>query len=550
MLRSVFPDGDLAEAIERAAAAEGGLRPDLPGRVYEQRRAGDRQRRRADAVYYTPAHLVELTVENTLGPLLDRATDPLSVRVVDPSCGGGAFLLAAIACFERRVPGSAGEVVRRCLRGIDIDPIAARVCRLAVQLAVPGATAAELERAIVVGNGLDAEVAPPGSADALVTNPPWGQKGFRMDPALRRAYRERFACGKDAFDPCALFVEWAHHVVAPGGRFGLVLPDVLLLKNHERLRRFLLEHSRLELIAHAGRAFAGAHIDSMVLIAEAATPAADHRVSVWHSVPEDWADKAPNDHHRPQAWFGELPRACFNLYIESSDRRLLEHLAQQPRLGQLFEIHEGVHSGNARRKLFVDRVPPGAPATSYVPLVIGGKELARYRLSWAGAHLCIDPSAVDRDAGDYANLGRAAWYGPGKLVVRRTGDRVICAHDDDGRWVSNNLFVVVPRHAMPRHYRRAYEAILNSSLCTWWFRVQVPRVGRLFAEIKIQHLVDMPLAELDDDRAEALCQLADQRSQPGNPRQEARLDRHIDELVEDIVGISPADGRHIRMKAE
>ena len=97
--RSVSPDlrGGLAAAIEREAAARGGLTPELPGEVYERTRAADRAARRADAVYYTPPHLVDFTIDRALGPLLGAGGDPLALRVVDPACGGGAFLLAALA---------------------------------------------------------------------------------------------------------------------------------------------------------------------------------------------------------------------------------------------------------------------------------------------------------------------------------------------------------------------------------------------------------------------------------------------------------------------
>src|SRR5688500_2067207 len=86
----------LLEAIGAEAAARGSLTPDLPGLVYERGRAADRAHRRAAAVYYTPPHLVDFTVERALEPTL-RERDPRDppVRVLDPSCGGGAFALAA-----------------------------------------------------------------------------------------------------------------------------------------------------------------------------------------------------------------------------------------------------------------------------------------------------------------------------------------------------------------------------------------------------------------------------------------------------------------------
>ena len=62
----------------------------------------------------------------------------------------------------------------------------------------------------------------------------------------------------------------------------------------------------------------------------------------------------------------------------------------------------------------------------------------------------------------------------------------------------------------------------------------MPRVGRLFAELKIQHLAALPLAALDRDSVRRLDRLA---------RQQQRDDRVIDQLVADLYGLSAADRR-------
>ncbi len=55
--------------------------------------------RKAGGVYYTPAYIVEYIVKNTVGELLkdktpaDLHADP--IRIVDPACGSGSFLLGA-----------------------------------------------------------------------------------------------------------------------------------------------------------------------------------------------------------------------------------------------------------------------------------------------------------------------------------------------------------------------------------------------------------------------------------------------------------------------
>ena len=53
--------------------------------------------RKAGGVYYTPQYIVNYIVKNTVGKLLDGKTpkDASHIRIIDPACGSGSFLLGA-----------------------------------------------------------------------------------------------------------------------------------------------------------------------------------------------------------------------------------------------------------------------------------------------------------------------------------------------------------------------------------------------------------------------------------------------------------------------
>lgn len=87
------------------------LPADILGRIYEQFLGEqiymDRDRnvhvdlkpevRKAGGVYYTPSQVVDYIVEQTLGPLLEgkRPQEVAALRILDPACGSGSFLVAA-----------------------------------------------------------------------------------------------------------------------------------------------------------------------------------------------------------------------------------------------------------------------------------------------------------------------------------------------------------------------------------------------------------------------------------------------------------------------
>lgn len=484
---------------------------------YEQFLAGNPAGRKAAGAYYTPEPIVDYVVAHTLGPLLAgmQPCDVGRLRILDPACGAGAFLLGAYrflcswydaACA--RASGSqdveyAGEgfrrhIVRRNLFGVDLDPTAIQLTR-SLLIGAAGETDLDLSSTIRQGNALVGPDCPDRLAavvdwqqdfpaaqdgfDAVLSNPPWGQKAIHVSDILKRYLCERFPSCAGIFDLFRPFVELGVRLTKPHGRFGMVLPDIVLLKDYPQTRLHLLDQLTLERIDWWGKAFAGAEIDVATIIGgKAPAPACQQVTATVH-------DRAATlAHTLPQADFRNNPRYTFNLHLTTDRRRILHGLADCPRLGEHFEIHEGVHSGNIRAELFVRENKD----TTCRPLFFGRDEMAAYRLRWGGWHICLGALPQRKTPRRYANLGRPAWHERAKLLVRRTGDRVQAAVDAAGYYASNNFFLVFPRQAGPLDLHGLC-ALLNSPFMTWYFRAIEPRRGRAFAELKIKHLRDFPL---------------------------------------------------------
>ncbi len=457
-----------------------------------------RTQRRALGTYYTPKELVDHLVAATLGPILEEAERAgpsaaarrvLALRVLDPAMGDGAFLAAAAEMVAARLARAAGgevgalasRVRSRCLRGVEIDPEATRLARAALPEAAAGS--------LVTADALAVRFPLRGPFHAVVGNPPWGGWDRTLPAAARLDYRRRFATARGRLDPFALFLERVTDLLEPGGRVGLALPDVFLLKNYPHVRRLVLDHYRIEELVHWGRAFPGVNLDACTMVAEraGARAPAGHRVRCFPDGP------AGRERRIPQARFAADPRHAFNLRLDDGRARLLRRLESRGvPLGTWLEAHEGIHSGNSRAALFV---PPGRRSdtgSAARPLVMGGGEVGAFRVDWAGWRVRYDRRTVRAAPGGYANLGRPEWFAAPKLLVRRTGDRVIAALDRRGLLASNNLFVARARPAcpVPLEYLEGY---LNSALATWSFRAIQPRAGRLFAELKLLHLRRLPV---------------------------------------------------------
>ncbi|MFF8627444.1 Eco57I restriction-modification methylase domain-containing protein [Streptomyces werraensis] len=148
--------------------------------------------RKTTGSYYTPSSLIECLLDTTLDPVIDdtvkrgeqRATeagrpDPaddivdelLALKVCDPACGSGHFLVASARRIAKRVASvrernpeptvdavrhALHEVVARCIYGVDLNPMAVELAKVSLWLEAlePGKPLGFLDAHVKHGNGL------------------------------------------------------------------------------------------------------------------------------------------------------------------------------------------------------------------------------------------------------------------------------------------------------------------------------------------------------------------------------------------------------------
>lgn len=139
--------------------------------------------RRADqGSWYTPPELAATMCHLSIGPQLDRlAQDPdpgamYDVLAIDPSCGAGVYLLEAAryitgrlvqrvtglgAAPDAHIRAAMPTVMRECIFGVDIDPVAVDLAKAALWLEIDGREPfGFMDRNVICGNALDDDMPP------------------------------------------------------------------------------------------------------------------------------------------------------------------------------------------------------------------------------------------------------------------------------------------------------------------------------------------------------------------------------------------------------
>ena len=159
--------------------------------------------RKTTGSYYTPTSLISCLLDSALEPVVEEALakpDPeealLNLKICDPACGSGHFLIAAaerMAKYLARlrtgddepslsaIQHAKRDVIGRCIYGVDLNPMAAELCKVSLWMEAlePGKPLSFLDHHIQVGNSLL------GATPGLLRNGDSG-RGLRADRGRRQ----------------------------------------------------------------------------------------------------------------------------------------------------------------------------------------------------------------------------------------------------------------------------------------------------------------------------------------------------------------------------
>ncbi len=137
--------------------------------------------RKTTGSYYTPTSLINCLLDSALDPVVNDAinvSDPveaerrlLNLKVCDPACGSGHFLIAAaerLAVHLARlrtgddqpptmvVQHAKRDIIGRCIYGVDLNPMAVELCKVSLWMEAldPGRPLSFLDHHIQCGNSL------------------------------------------------------------------------------------------------------------------------------------------------------------------------------------------------------------------------------------------------------------------------------------------------------------------------------------------------------------------------------------------------------------
>lgn len=461
----------------------------------------DAKKRKEHGIYYTPQFIVSYIVKNTLGPVLDKCEniqDLQRIKVVDPACGSGSFLVAAFQLILNKYESFGAkkdaytkiQILKNNIYGVDLDQQAVELARLNLllqtfdeKLKLPN-LGANIKNGNSLISGTDKELRKyfgknfrdkkpfnweegfpeafkQGGFDAVIGNPPY-IRNRELQKSDKDYFSVHFTSARGQYDIYQLFYELGINLLRNNGLIGFITSNKFTIANYGRkIREVILEKTKIISIVDVSNinVFKDASTYPYIVILEKEEKNQSNTIHCFRFDSEN-ASHEQNVIFIEQDQIKETETKNFILKKDPDFFQKIE--AESVKLGEIATIKETIHTGNIRKKLLVD-----SPIDQMCKKLLAGKDCHRYWFKWNGKYIRYDKSLIDRSRGEYANLVDQKYFEFPKILLREIALGIECYLDEEGYYTLNKVYSIQPVGEYSLYFLLA---VLNSRLLSYYFR--------------------------------------------------------------------------------
>ena len=259
--------------------------------------------RKKSGSYYTPQDIVDYIVKESIGPICKNTQESiLSLKICDPACGSGHFLIGVIKYLEKRMQkiicdNSKGyldidvaeirwKILNNCIFGADINPLAIKLTKLSLWMytARKDSPLEPLDDQFICGNSLHEDeklngfvwqkifpkVFDKGGFDAIVGNPPYIFTRYKKISKEEKQLYSKYQVSNFQKNTYSLFVEKSFELLNKNGNLGFIIPKNWMTISTMKLFRQMLttKSCNLTIVNHTYSVFKGVSVDTSVIISK------------------------------------------------------------------------------------------------------------------------------------------------------------------------------------------------------------------------------------------------------------------------------------------
>ena len=518
-------------------------------------------KRKKDGIFYTPAYIVDYIVRNSLGKYLEEHEERIkeayklkwditeksyrkreieayteyqkilhTVKVIDPACGSGAFLVRVFDFLleeNKRVANILTEwaqsdlfqsemyfrgILKNNIYGVDLNEESVEITKLSLWLksAVRGKKLETLDDNIKCGNSLIddpavagdkafnwntefADMMASGGFDLIVGNPPYvGNLPDNVKDYLWARYP--MAKKPKRFDLYNFFMVKGAEVVKSGGRFSFIIPQSWLVNEWNKdLRKYMIDRGLTDIVYMWNSIFEDALVDTVIFSANN-KPSQNINIANY-----DTEYRHISSSRNVSIWeLNEFFSISSN--ISSGEENLLLRIQKSLLIESLWNIWHIVFGIQTRKT---------AEGSSYLHTIktnenckkaLNGKDMGRYRLLWNNLYV---------EYGDWLwnKRDEAIFLAKEKILIRQVGNKPICSYDNNQYYTLNTIFNLVIK--TEEFNAKFILILLNSLTVSYLWKAIFPEAKDVFPRVKKEDLIKIPIPKIPLSKQQPFIEKAD-----------------------------------------
>ena len=398
------------------------------------------------------------------------------------------------------------------------------------------------------GRGAGGEGKNPGF-DAVIGNPPWGGD---IDRELEYYHRRYPQSTRDHTDSFKLFVDRAIGLLGANGLAAMIVPSALLRQRRLKdVRGILLGVRILDLVNLGEDVFKGVVAPSCIFVVQKTEATPLHKVRMLNL-------RSLGDSERIETLNSKAARAFSlsqTIFLQNPDLELRPVLGKRNVstivLGKLPEL-DCRDAGINYQRIKVGMREKGKSDLSTRLLYEGEREDPSHAMYWKGSDIgrywmhgstrrfCRPDYQTFIRPNEVVRLATQLYALTPKILFRQTADRIIATIDEKGVWFGRSIIAIVPRCESTCRIEY-FLGLLNSTYFLWLYRELVGEHGRVFAQVKLSKVKQLPIRTIDfsdpDDKSrhdrmvemvERMLSLHKRLPSAGTPHEKTALQRQID----------------------